>query len=212
VCTIGEAVDAFLFHLLLRSLTMDWRELIASLVDALAWPASVAIIMFVLRRQIGALAEGRLRRVKAGPVELEFWETAAVEVAQSVAVALPPISKEEDAEIHRLMVLADSAPIAAILESFGLIERELRAIVSRSNLPAPRTVPVPVIADKLVAAGAITPESATAIRGLGTLRNMAAHGRDFHPPGASRAREYVVLTTAILFALRHKRTPSSTTT
>ena len=148
--------------------------------------------------------------MKAGPVELEYWETAALEVAQSVAVAVPPISEEEDAEIHRLMVLADSAPNATILESFGLIEREVRAIVNRSELPAPRTVPVPVIADKLVAAGAITPESATAIRGLATLRNVAAHGADSDLPAASRAREYVVLTTAVLFALRHKSTASST--
>jgi hypothetical protein len=188
---------------------MDWREFIAALVDALAWPASAAIIVVLLRRQIGALLEGRLKRLKAGPVELEYWETAAVEVAQSVAVAVPPISEEEDAEIHRLMVLADAAPNAAILESFVLIERELRAIVTHSGLPQPRTVPTQVMAEKLAAAGAITQESAIAIRGLATLRNMAAHGGGSDPPTPTRAREYVVLTTAILFALRHKRTPSS---
>jgi len=177
---------------------MDWREFIASLVDSLAWPASAAIIVALLRRQIGALLEGQLKRLKAGPVELE-WEQAAVEVAESVATAAPA-SDEEDEEVARLMALAADAPNAAILESFLLIERELHALANAGGVTLPRTAPAATIANQMADIGLISEQSATAVRGLATIRNLAAHGEARETPG--RAREFVVMTQAVLFALR----------
>lgn len=178
---------------------MDWREFIASLVDSLAWPVAVTVVAALFRRQIAGLLEGPVKRWKAGPVEVEFWERTAVEVAQSVTIAAPR-SDEDDPEIARLMALADTAPNAAILESFILIERELHELANTHGVTLPRNAPAATVANQVADFGFITEQTATAVRGLSTIRNLAAHGEARETPG--RAREFVVMTQGVLFAIR----------
>jgi len=179
---------------------VDWRQFIASLVDSLAWPAGAVVIVALLRRQVGALLEGQVKRLKAGPVEVEYWEQTAVEVAESVAIAAAPASEEDDEETARLMALATDAPNAAILESFKLIERELHARANAGGVTLPRNAPTTTIANQMADLGLITEQTATAVRGLATIRNLAVHGAALET--SSRAREFVVMTQAVLFALR----------
>ena len=168
--------------------------------DSLAWPASAAIIVALLRRQLGALLEGQVKRVKAGPVEAEYWERTAATIAESVVASAAPEPHQEDAEIARLMALATEAPSAAIVESFRLIEDELHTIANARGVILPRNAPATVIANQMADMGLITERDATAVRGLATLRNMAAHGRETESP--ERAREFVAWTQGVLFALR----------
>ncbi|HEV2786689.1 MAG TPA: hypothetical protein VGV67_09900 [Solirubrobacteraceae bacterium] len=179
---------------------MTWREFIASLVDSLAWPMSVAVIVALLRRQIAALLEAPVKRWKAGPVEFEYWEQTAVEVAENVALAAPTWTGDDE-ETQRLMALASSAPDAAVVEAFMLLERELIAAAERHDFERDAKSYGARLAEQLANAGAITPETAHAIRGLATLRNLAAHGAG-PKTSETRAREFVVLTQAVLFALR----------
>jgi hypothetical protein len=183
---------------------MSWREFIASLVDSLAWPAAVAIAVVVLRRQLGTLLEGSVKRLKAGPLEVEYWEKTAIAAAESVAIAAPA-SVQYDDEIQRLMTLADWMPNDAVIESFKLVENELDAIVKENDFVPPRNAPPGRLADELAGAGVITQESATAIRGLATLRDLAAHGGSDALAPATRAREYVAMTRAVMFSLRARR-------
>lgn len=179
------------------------------MVDSLAWPASAVVIVALLRRQLAALLQSPLSRLRAGPVELE-WVREAEKVGENVAALnVLPAATMEDPETDRLAELADSAPVIAVLQGFALVERELRAIAELAGSlgpvvpPGRRTgTPVGSLADILARHELISEETAAAVRGLSTLRNLAAHDTG---SGTSvtveRAREYIALVEAVLFAL-----------
>lgn len=182
---------------------MDWKELVASLVGSLAWPTSAAVIALLFRRQVASLLEGPLRRLKAGPIELE-WPEAVAELAESVIVDEPSRSVEIDAEIEHAKKLAEEAPAVAVGKAFGLVERRLRAIAAESAKDPPTEGESAVaLAIRLRERGLVSTEDINAIRGVATLRNLAVHG----PGGQTtvqRAQEYVVLVEAVLYALSRR--------
>ena len=51
---------------------MNWEAFVESLVHSLAWPAAAIAVVIVLRKPIGVVLGQGVRRVKAGPVEVEF--------------------------------------------------------------------------------------------------------------------------------------------
>jgi len=58
---------------------VDTKQFIASLVSSLAWPAAVVAVAFLFRKQLATLlTSGPLKRLKAGPFELELDRIAAV--------------------------------------------------------------------------------------------------------------------------------------
>jgi hypothetical protein len=184
---------------------MSWREFAASLVSSLAWPASLATIAWLLRRQLAALLDGPIKRWKAGPVEIEYWTEETAEVAGSVDVLdAVGASRAEpaDDELARLSELAERTPVLAVIEGYRLVEREVRRIGMDGNIEGAEDAPLSKLLPAEVDAGLLTPETLNAVRGLTALRNLAAHG-----PAAEatttveRAREYVILVQAVLFAL-----------
>ncbi|MGC4784760.1 hypothetical protein [Micromonospora zamorensis] len=69
---------------------MNWRQFIASVVQTLAWPLTVLIVVLLFRKKINMLLGDRLRRLTAGPVEAEW--------ADSVGVAQAAVESERPAE------------------------------------------------------------------------------------------------------------------
>lgn len=184
---------------------MSWREFVASLVSSLAWPLSVATIAWLLRRQLAALLDGPVKRWKAGPVEIEYWAEETADVAESVDVldavkasrAEPP-----DDELARLAELAERTPALAVIQGYRLVEREVRRIGAENDIEGAKNAPLNKLLATEVDAGLITPETLNAVRGLTALRNLAAHGpAPETTTTVERAREYVVLVQAVLFAL-----------
>lgn len=178
----------------------------ASLVGSIAWPASIAVTVLVLRRQIAALVEGPVKRWKAGPVEVEYWEAKVAAVEHAIVRAEPARSGvgsiELDADIERAVGLADQVPVVAVGNAFALVERRLREIAAQGGEQPPSAMPTLALANALNQRGLITTESESAIRGLTSLRNLAVQddgrGRSVTP---TKAREYVVLVQAVLYAL-----------
>jgi|SRR5215213_2335920 len=190
---------------------MSWREFVASLVSSLAWPLSVAVIAWLLRRQLVALLDGPIKRWKAGPVEIEYWAEETAEVAESVDVldavkasrAEPP-----DDELARLAELAERTPVLAVIEGYRLVEREVRRIAAANDIEGAEKAPMSKLLAIEVDAGLVTPETLNAVRGLTALRNLAAHGpAPETTTTVERAREYVVLVQAVLFALSRPPRP-----
>ena len=76
---------------------MDWKELVASLVSSLAWPAAIMVLVVVLRKQLAA-GVGRLidrvwlSKLKAGPsgLEAEFRQL----LDQAGTTSVPPCGVE----------------------------------------------------------------------------------------------------------------------
>jgi hypothetical protein len=187
---------------------VSWREFIASLVDSLAWPLSAAFAVYLLRQQLAALLEAPMKRWKAGPVEVEYWEKEAALVAGSVAALEPPSAQpaEPDGELSHLVELADKSPGAAIVSGFALIEREVRGIAQAGELESADKMPLGRLVPLAAERGLINAETVSAVQGLVVLRNLAAHGPAREgEPSAQRAREYVALVQAVLYALRQAR-------
>ncbi|MEW2429779.1 hypothetical protein AB0877_17350 [Micromonospora sp. NPDC047644] len=54
---------------------MNWRQFIAALLQTVAWPLTVLIVVLLFRKKINGLLGDRLRRLTAGPVEAEWAES-----------------------------------------------------------------------------------------------------------------------------------------
>ena len=192
---------------------MNWLAFIASLVQSLAWPAAVVVIVVFLRKPIrAALSHALLRRVKAGPVELEFDQLQA-EVREELArspelteaqVPVPASQTAAPASSLReeLSPLAEVSPAAAVMEASRRIESRLTEMLDGSGEPPPRRLGIRGLARLARERGLISDETLAAIEGMSGLRNLVAHYRD--DIGVDRARDYLALADAVMYALRSK--------
>ena len=196
---------------------MGWQAFVASLVQSLAWPAGVVAVVIVLRKPLGAVLGQGVRRVKAGPVEVEFDRIEAEvreELARSPELAeaqvpapvgqAPAQTSSLQEELNRL---AEIAPGAAVVAAYHRIEDRLVQMLDSYD---PRARPFATLNARHLAKlahqhGLISDETMAAIEGLSVLRDLAVISRG--DIGVDRARDYVALADAVLYALRSK--PSS---
>jgi hypothetical protein len=186
---------------------------VASLVQSLAWPAALLVIVILMRKPIRAvLSQALLRRVKAGPVEVEFDQLQA-EVREELArspelteaqvpapasrAAAPASSLREE-----LSTVAALSPAAAVMEAARRIEYRLAEMLDGSGEPVPPRLTTRRMAELARERGLISQETQLAVEGLSVLRNLVAHNRD--DIGVDRALDYLALADAVLYALRPK--------
>jgi hypothetical protein len=180
----------------------------ASILHSVAWPASAIVIASIFRKPLAAAINRGVRRLKAGPVEVEFDQEMA-EVRQELrsspelaAAEVPVLNGVLSADLARL---AEISPQSAVLEAFKRIEGRLEELLEdagASVLPdrRPSAVAIARMARRLEQ---ISDETLAAVEGLAVLRDLAAHSpRD--EIDAARARDYLALADAVLFALRSK--------
>lgn len=180
---------------------MSTLEFVAALVDSLAWPVVVLVIVWLLRSQIRGVLKGAgpLRRVKAGPggVEAE-WDRKLSEVGLEALEAMRETRTEaieesgakrelppgrpavEAARVLLAEELAEEAmisPRAAVLEAFSRVDRQLRSRVAAA-LGDPSIItrwPTRRVLEVGASQGIISREAVEIIEGLTVLRNLAAH-------------------------------------
>jgi hypothetical protein len=149
----------------------------------------------VLRQLIGAAFNRGVRRLRAGPVEVEFdQELAEVreELSRSPELAaaerqVPSLSLAEE-----LARLAEVSPRSAVLEAFTRIEARLIALLDSADVESYRAVGGRALARLARDQGLISDETLTAVNGLSVLRNLAAHSPT-DEIGAERAHDYLAL-------------------
>ncbi len=192
---------------------MGWQGFVASLVQSLAWPAGVMAVVIVLRKPIGVALGRGVRRVKAGPVEVEFDqlqaevreelarnpELAETQVPAPVGQAPAPVgSLRED-----LARLAEASPRAAVLAAYERIEARLVEMLDSVGAPSFSAVGGRALARLARQHDLISDETLTAVEGLSILRDLTAHSpRD--DIGVDRARDYLALADAVLYVLSSK--------
>lgn len=178
---------------------MDTTQFIASLVSSLAWPAAVMVLVILLRHRISELFEQLPRRVRAGPLEIEWDRAVAVTAAGLVAPRheRPAVLPAED--LADLSPLAETYPGAAVLDAAARVEGALRARFEAADVDVPPNRGMRDLARRAVDARLIDAETARTIDGLTILRNLAAHGRDEVSP--ERAREFLTLAEAVIYQL-----------
>jgi hypothetical protein len=181
---------------------MDTKQFIASLVSSLAWPAAVVCIVLLFRARLAQLLSDNLRRLKAGPVELEFERL--ISAAQAQIEEAIPAGTATDSIAADLAAVAHTAPTAAVIEAFARIEGKLRDLLrSAGDASADEKMGVMALVRQALDQNLITPETANAVEGLSVLRNLAAHGRTGEV-SEERALDYITLVDALLYAMRQK--------
>jgi hypothetical protein len=179
-------------------------QFVASLVNSLAWPLAVVVIALVFRVQIRRLMTGQLRRLRAGPVEMEFdrlLSEVGVELATPKTTA-PPNSDGGSPLIDEFADVALVSPLAAVLDGHAAVEQALRELIAKVDPgQAGRKVGTARLTSTALAKGLITPETAKAIEGITVMRNLAAHGQA-NEVTSERARGYLALVDAVLFTIR----------
>jgi hypothetical protein len=190
---------------------MEWREFIASLVDSLAWPGAIVVIVALVRSHLTDLLSGQLRRLRLGPggAELE-WQAVAHDVrADVVATARRMPTPQQDlagagVDLDNLDGLAARDPAEAIRATAAILLGELRRIVESGK---PELLESTSNDYALTSAAArerlISQADAEALRGMLTLRDLSAH----RPETATteRAVDFIVMSRAVLYALSRAR-------
>lgn len=175
-------------------------EFVASLAGSLAWPASFVIAGLVFREQLIVLLSGQLQRLKAGPLEMEFFERVAVIQAELDTRPAEIGAGYRETLADSLRRLAISSPPQAILEAHAKLEERLRLLLREAGQDPDQTLGIRRLVDEARVRNLVTDEMARAVDGVTVLRNLAAHGhaRDL---SSERALDYLALVDTILFSL-----------
>ena len=166
------------------------------------------VLVIVLRKPIATVLGQGVRRLKAGPVEVEFDQLQA-EVRQELARS-PELAEAQVPVLgvslrEELAGLADVSPRAAVLEAYQRIEARLVEVLDNAGAPSSRAVGGRALARLARQHDLISEETLGAIEGLSVLRDLTAHGRG--DISVDRAYNYLALADAVLYVLRSK--PSS---
>lgn len=110
---------------------MDWLQFISSIVDALAWPIAVVILVYFLRKPVKELVP-LLQKMKYKDFEMEFGRKLA-EAREEIALERPSKSEESiSPQEERIIELARVSPRAAVTEAWRWVE--LATLDAASNL------------------------------------------------------------------------------
>ncbi len=197
---------------------MDWLSFVASLVRSLAWPAAVVVAVVVLRRPLVGWLAVPPRRVKVGPggVEAE-WSEQTARVVESLTpkpggtgeVPEPGAAVPEASDFAReMLTLVDTAsPIAAVEASYQQVGRVLADMVETSEPGSAAGLNVGQLARAAHARGLISTANLSAVEGLGVMHTMAVLDTNGERLEPAKAREFVALAEAVLYALRTQPRP-----
>jgi hypothetical protein len=154
---------------------MDALTFVASLVGSLAWPVVVLVLVLAFREPIGRMVERLPKRLKAGPVEVE-WPEVATEAR--VALAMSPEARAlapQGSLTERFAKMAADEPSAAILSAWSELEKELITKLTSVGIPEPK-IRGAALARLARERDVISDATLEAIEGLAVLRNLSAHG------------------------------------
>lgn len=163
---------------------MDWLTFFSSIINTLAWPATLIVLLILIRKQLPQIAKS-LRRLKYKDIEVEFGETAKA-IANEVKAIVPAaqaenkIAGQEKEEVKaRLEAIAELAPRAAILESWLQVEAAAADVIRQNNLDVSTPYPGALrLRDSLHKGGILNKRQIAIFEQLRTLRNEAVHVPD----------------------------------
>lgn len=188
-------------------MTMDFLTFLATVIGSLAWPISLLIAVFLLRKPITELLPG-LRRLKYKDLEVDFGKElekieAVLDTVQEptkpkgelpIEVQREPLPKTHSELLERLTELS---PNAAILESWRGVERTLDFYFGSRGIERPHSGQA--ILGYLDYDSNVPPQLVSAYQELRLLRNRAAHDRVNLT--AEDAREFSALADRLTLAL-----------
>jgi hypothetical protein len=182
-------------------------QFIASLASSLAWPAvALALGLLVwfkradlvrLSKEYSGDARRPLRRLRAGPLELE-WDKLIEKTADTVEgidSEAPVPADESTIDIG----LANS-PVAVVLEAFARVENSLRHLLTVAGRPS--SGGIAALSQDAWRNGLISEEVFDAIYNLNRLRSTAAKRVGAAEISTDQAKEYTQLASRVLAAIQ----------
>jgi hypothetical protein len=171
--------------------------------SSLAWPVAVVLVALIFHGPIGGVIE-RIEHVKSPG--FEAWTKAEAATREAVAVAEGPVpagpsSPSEGLLTERFAGLAATSPGGAVAMAWLEVEKVLRRKMEGMGLPFEKVAGIRGVGEAL-RLGVINDETATAIRGLATLRNMVVHG-GADDLDTARAMDYLSMSDGVIFAIDH---------
>lgn len=166
---------------------MSGLEFTASAIGSLAWPVAAIIIGAIFHKQIADLL-AKIRKVNWGDASVELSEqldrvedkSREVPGDPAVDLTLPDV---------RLQQLIAISPSAAILDSWGMVERLLYQLGDDKSLSSKEMRNPLAIGHSLLRQKRITPAVFEMLRDLRGIRNAAAHHQDVTATDALRFYE-----------------------
>jgi len=186
---------------------MGWLEFVAAMTKSLAWPLVVALVFVLFRREIKERIRDILKLSLPG-VAAEF-DKKADEVKSSLVVAqidhnsyidTSYVSDLFDIKVTRDQEIKSFENVGRIVAAWSQIENVVKVRLEHAGVEISK---LGTSMQFLVAAKAhnfITPDQFNSLRGLLTMRNLAAHGRA-DDITENRVTEYLILANAILTVL-----------
>lgn len=188
---------------------MDFLTFLAQLIDSLAWPVTVLVVVWLLRRPLAQLLP-EVRKVKYGDFEAEFGREVE-ELRERMAEVMPPPKTEpEEAEsFGRLEDLAKVAPNAAVLQAWNEVESAARNLLEARGRTVDADSPTPYLRiERMLQRGELVEERKVKIfKDLRRLRNKVAHAAGYEITRA-QAEEYIELALALREHLEDEAGPA----
>ena len=179
-------------------------ELITGLVQALAWPLTILIVIFLLRSPLGELLL-RLRSFEHGDTKLSFQdELHAISTQADVPVAAARLAANDAGNdvLEPLRTLAKTAPRQTVLnawnqlmDAFMDIARTNRIELTDAEIKTPK-----LLAQRLKDAGLIDAQTSDAFVSMRLLRNKVAHAESM-PVSTKDALAFVGMVDSLLQTL-----------
>lgn len=184
---------------------MNTNELISSLVNSLAWPVAIVVIIFLLKSPIQRLILN-LSRFKFNELEMDF--AAALEEVKEIMPVKTDVQIEKDPNI---IEMAKLNPSSAILISFNKIEHELAEVIKRlaisPDYPGDNSVHKNI---KLISSYTdINEDTLEILNDLRHLRNIAAHSNPNNNITYTDAIKFYNLSESLIVELKNLQLTNS---
>ncbi len=184
--------------------TQPVLDFFASIIDSLAWPIVILIIILIFRAHLISALKN-LKSVKYGDAEATFERELAEATFTAQALETPEIetAKENTARINELIEMASTSPTGAIIEAWKDIEKAARDVVEKSGLPLASTPSRPYfnLQNFLSDHNLLPKAEIDTFRELRMIRNRAAHSNDFDI-SSDIARRYINLADRLIDAIK----------
>ncbi|RBP75289.1 hypothetical protein DET47_12328 [Shewanella putrefaciens] len=174
---------------------MDWMTFITKIINSVAWPAAIVLVIWWLKSHIGQLIPFT-KKFKYGELEIEFEQQLKELKKEAEASKLEHATLERDSSemLEYISVTADVSPRAAIVEAW--VGLELTALSSAGLLGIGNDkghMPFSRLIQALESEGIIKSKDALILKKLQLLRNEALHSLDFKIT-KKEAQEFAELT------------------
>jgi hypothetical protein len=136
-----------------------------------------------------------------GPVEFQTLLSSVQAEMETTSRAAPRQPPSFTPTTDDLASVASSDPAMAVFQGYIRLERALHQLLLSSGSEPDERRATTELARRAANEGLITPETLNAFEGLTVLRNLVAHGRG-EEVTEERARDYLALVDALLFAIR----------